>query len=496
MQLSHRHGTSCGCLFENFCDFVPTQMISDTETKNRQAQYKSLIKQGDTAVENGKYSEAETCFYGALELCPGITAVLTKIGHLYKAQNREEDATLCFRGVIPDAANAQFFDSNVHYRRTISQSAASSCITHSAYPPENTKLKQPTQHGVTTQYPNFRFTETDSRGSFTTCIKLGRIWFDGFNTVAFDQQGHVIQEHTKGNEYLVRQALAGRKPIKLDGRVCFLDARSSPIYYHWMLDVLPKLQILQRSGIELDSIDQFIVRASSGFQRDTLAYFGIPAEKIRDLDSDSLYSADELILPFLKNDCGDKVFFGLGLGLASWIPAYLQQIIPTDTLASVKSGSSLPVKRIFISRQDSQTRCIENATQVNEVFDKYGIETVNLGDLSVAEQASLMYNAELVIGVHGAGFTNLAFCQQGTRVLELFGSYIVPCYWSLANLANLDYHNFMCDETISKVAHDVKIRRDKNILVDIAQLETTLAILIEPSAEQTTSIEMQAALAS
>jgi capsular polysaccharide biosynthesis protein len=41
--------------------------------------------------------------------------------------------------------------------------------------------------------------------------------------------------------------------------------------------------------------------------------------------------------------------------------------------------------------------------------------------------------AELVVAVHGAALTNLAFCPPGALVVELFApDYVNVCYWALA----------------------------------------------------------------
>lgn len=93
-------------------------------------------------------------------------------------------------------------------------------------------------------------------------------------------------------------------------------------------------------------------------------------------------------------------------------------------------------------------------------------------NLSIQEQAELMSGAEVVVGVHGAGFTNLSFCQAGTKVVEIFGDYIVPCYWALSTVAGLDYAQFMAESAIPEHTHSdnpgakVTVLRDSEIYVD------------------------------
>ena len=47
--------------------------------------------------------------------------------------------------------------------------------------------------------------------------------------------------------------------------------------------------------------------------------------------------------------------------------------------------------------------------------------------MSVAEQVELFVYADVVVAPHGAGLTNLLFCREGTRIVEIFPpTYINP----------------------------------------------------------------------
>jgi len=58
-----------------------------------------------------------------------------------------------------------------------------------------------------------------------------------------------------------------------------------------------------------------------------------------------------------------------------------------------------------------------------------------VGELNFFEQIYLFQNAKIVIGAHGAAFTNLIFCKEDTKVLD-----IIP-----------ENHPNTVDETIAKV---------------------------------------------
>jgi capsular polysaccharide biosynthesis protein len=78
---------------------------------------------------------------------------------------------------------------------------------------------------------------------------------------------------------------------------------------------------------------------------------------------------------------------------------------------------------------------------VMERIAPLGFRKVTLSGMSVSEQCELFSSAEVVVAPHGAGLTNLLFCREGTRVVEIFPpTYINPGYWVLANHLGLEYY--------------------------------------------------------
>ena len=60
--------------------------------------------------------------------------------------------------------------------------------------------------------------------------------------------------------------------------------------------------------------------------------------------------------------------------------------------------------------------------------------------LSLNEQVRTFRNARLVVGAHGAGLTNIAFCEPGAIVYELVpAAYHNGCFCSLAHNCGLRY---------------------------------------------------------
>ncbi len=427
---------------------MPSSDITDSEKRYARAVNElrdALLGSAMDFQLSGDLNAALMSRYRAYALHPGISPVLHSIGQVYEAMGDSKSALLCHRGVVPESAEEEFFNAKKANIKLVSARRASNNQHHKIYSAEKIKLPLPVSNADSRRRPEFRALHTESRGSFVSVLAEGYLWFDGFNTLIMDSRRRILKEHIKGNPVVVTDVARQRVEKRIAGTVCFIDARSSSIYYHWMIDVLPKIALLKSAGIDIDSIDYFVVRCTSEFQRQTLQHLGIPLERVIPPTDDQMILADKLIVPFLKHDRGDRLYNGLGLGLARWVPTWLSQAFVS---ATIQENSP---EKIYISRAQRGTRAPENEARLVDELQKRGFTSVFLEDLSVVQQANLMASALIVVAPHGAGLTNIAFCKPGTMVVEIFGDYVVPCYWALSTLANLNYHHYLATEAHSQL---------------------------------------------
>ena len=95
-----------------------------------------------------------------------------------------------------------------------------------------------------------------------------------------------------------------------------LGNRNASNYYHWMNDILPRLHVLMKSGIDLDSIQQFVINPlKHPFQHETLKHFGIDESRLCITENVTYVQCDELLLPTYGSNT-------LGKGQAPWNPAF------------------------------------------------------------------------------------------------------------------------------------------------------------------------------
>ncbi len=218
---------------------------------------------------------------------------------------------------------------------------------------------------------------------------------------------------------------------QFSGRVAVLCGLSGHIYYHWMFDVLPRIEILKKSlqqqGKDLNDIDYFMLNGfDKAFQKETLAALNIPLNKVISSDVVPHLQADQLMVPSFA-------------GHLDWVPPESIDFLRKVFLAKVPSGARR--KRIYVTRDRAKYRHVFNETAVVKLLNQFGFESVAVETLSVAQQAQLFAEAEAIITPHGSGLTNLAFCSPDTTVIEFFSPhYMRTDYWMISQHLQLNHY--------------------------------------------------------
>lgn len=212
----------------------------------------------------------------------------------------------------------------------------------------------------------------------------------------------------------------------LRGQSLLLAATGGDNYFHWMLDVLPRIKLILEAGKRLNQFDHILINSGQKtFQQETLAKFGIQPDQLVAMGPRSRYRCDQLWVPSL--------------------PAVLGHPTPSNVrfLRSVflegKPGAAR--RRILVGRAEGRSRQTKGWKEVCNMLFPFGFEEIEPANLTVQEQAAVFSEAEWVVGIHGAALANLAFCRPGTRVVEILGrDYVNPCYRALSDAAGLRYH--------------------------------------------------------
>lgn len=217
------------------------------------------------------------------------------------------------------------------------------------------------------------------------------------------------------------------RPLPVTGSVAVLAGLSGHNYFHWMVDILPRLELLRRHR-DLDEIDWFWINSPKAeFQQQTLRRLGLPAQKILAADCQPFIQAERLIAPAFPGHLG---------WAEPWAVEFLrQQLLP---LASPQ----LPAfERIYISRRRAHHRRLLNEAAVLALLEPLGFRVVELESLPLAAQIRLFSQAKVILAPHGGGLTNLLFCHSGTTVVEFMApSYIRQYYWAISHQLGLHHY--------------------------------------------------------
>ena len=194
-------------------------------------------------------------------------------------------------------------------------------------------------------------------------------------------------------------------------------------YAHFLLDALGRLAVLEEAGIALSEVDYvYCPTPPSAAAAGLLDRFGIPVGKRVFAAPDLLVAAELLLVPSRP---------ATSLTYPPWLPAFLRRVVRT----APRSAST--ERRLYVSRRGFERRP-SSEPELERVLRERSFEVYEAGERPT--QPEDFDEATFVVGPHGAGLANLAFCRPGTRVLEIVPTDNAhPFYYSLSVGAGLDY---------------------------------------------------------
>ena len=199
-------------------------------------------------------------------------------------------------------------------------------------------------------------------------------------------------------------------------------------YGHFLLDALPRLHLFQEAGFSLKDVDKIYcpLPKSSGSKK-LLEKLGVPIEKciLSAFSGNEGIRANVLIAPS---------FPGLKRNYPEWIVDFLRKLI-NHPLPSQN-------RRLYITRGTGSRKPI-NEKELIDILSKYDFEIYDPSRHT--EPQNDFAEAEVIVGAHGAGLSDLVFCQPNTKVLELIPSdHVFTDYFSISEAAKLQYGCLIC----------------------------------------------------
>jgi hypothetical protein len=208
------------------------------------------------------------------------------------------------------------------------------------------------------------------------------------------------------------------RPRRVRGRHASIVSQWCSAYFHWVLDALPRIAVLERAG--LGDLPLIVPQALSPFQLETLRLLGIGAERLT--RHSSCLEPDVLVWPAPAGHTGNP-------------PAWAVQWLRERFAAGIRPDG----RRLYISRGTGTRRRVTNEAALIDALGSYGFEAVRPEELAFGDQVRLFAEASIVVAPHGGANTNVAFAEH-VALVEIFEPrYVNPCFCVLAGASGHDY---------------------------------------------------------
>jgi capsular polysaccharide biosynthesis protein len=224
-------------------------------------------------------------------------------------------------------------------------------------------------------------------------------------------------------------------------------------YYHWTLEALPRIFSVKE---HTSTFKLLIPEKLKLFIEYYLSFFNF--KEIILIKEDELIWAEKIWLP-MHTAPGLRHNESLVREMAGYIKV-------KNDLPHVHK----PIDKLFISRKKATFRKAINEDEVYALLQDHGFQKVVLEELSVKEQINLLHGVKIFAGIHGAGFSNLMYMDQGKLLIDIIHEdHQQDAFYNLASAFNINYARVEC-----KGMGAQKYCGSDDIIVNIHTLASTL----------------------
>jgi capsular polysaccharide biosynthesis protein len=256
------------------------------------------------------------------------------------------------------------------------------------------------------------------------------------NGLVFSERNELLRESLERRSYVDELATAhpslaaelkATLPEPAPDTVAILASQRAVNYFHWWIDVLPRCWAIQNSpyrGCRLVTPP-----LTEDFQRESLELLG---QRVIPLTRPMQRFRQVIFVRGLT--------YGSSQAIAPQVFEFAQWCRTTLGLQSAPRG-----RKLFLSRRRARSRRLTNEDEVLAALGA-DFELVELETLGLKEETSLLSEASVVVATHGAGLTNLLFCNRPTAVVELVHEDAAPhTFRRMAGLLGHPYMAVTCE---------------------------------------------------
>lgn len=147
-------------------------------------------------------------------------------------------------------------------------------------------------------------------------------------------------------------------------------------------------------------------------------------------------------------------------------------------IAGRKGGA----KMLMLDRQSADKRAVVNWSHYMTCLGAAGVEAYDPAAFSFAEQVATLSDCRLLIGVHGAGLTNLVYMPEDSAIIEILPPWsATSSFWHGAELVNRRYEAVVALDAAGHEHDQNTMERDRsqhrnNVTINDEQIDRIIAL--------------------
>lgn len=298
----------------------------------------------------------------------------------------------------------------------------------------------------------------------TEIFKLRLILFSGRGQIFNKLYSHLNLADSKysidnwGLQKKIKYSVKSLKNFKIYfGNVILIFDDWSNNIYHFTVDFLSKLEYL-RSIVDFGT-EYTLILPNTHFSKNTGVYL-------------LKYLQFDLKIKFVERESLNFVMGNLVTTSQITSNGTSNRKIVASLFRKIQKPLQLEnCKNIYYFRTGDKRKIVNN-DEVIMFFRSKGFICLDFNNTTIEQVHFLLSNSKCIVGLHGAGLTNMIFLPKGAKVLEFKTNNSTPknhCYWHLAENLGMAYSVFLVDSidphnNILEGSKGVDVMVDLNLL--------------------------------
>jgi len=214
-------------------------------------------------------------------------------------------------------------------------------------------------------------------------------------------------------------AIQGRGKVTTEPRGIYGGTRSPTTWAHWLINFLPAVHLTKKLGPEFDNFPMLVptsIPDDTHWQESLRLVLG--GRTSLSLHPDSYTRFDRLLwLEPAAYDTPFSIDHARQTGVSLHYEAMQEFRKEFLNYSNVNSSSQFLPTKVFLARKEGTKRPYNQEECISQAAD-FGFEAVYIEDLTLSDKIRLFFDAEVVVGPLGSGFSNVLFSSPRTSLLS------------------------------------------------------------------------------